>query len=106
MSPAVQNWVSLRKATMSKVLAGICARPSNCIWRLGARRNSVLAKGTLADILKQSGLTLDEFLEFLRGIVLQNLLLCCMIQNKRFDAVECVCRVSKTLRAEIIFELL
>ena len=117
---------------MSKVLAEICAKPSNCIWRLGARRktgrsnrrnsgqpskfpidvpklpsvsgervvralkragfvelrqkgshvslekrsaeiifrtvvpmHSALAKGTLADILKQSGLTLDEFLELL-----------------------------------------
>jgi hypothetical protein len=27
--------------------------------------HSVLAKGTLADILKQSGLMLDEFLELL-----------------------------------------
>ncbi len=117
---------------MSKVLAEICAKPSNFTWKLGARlktdrsnrRNSgqqskfpinvpklpnvsgelviralkrasflelrqrgnhvslekrtaeiifrtvvpmhsALAKGTLADLLKQSGLTLDEFLELL-----------------------------------------
>jgi hypothetical protein len=28
-----------------------------------------------------------------------------MIQNKRFDTIERVCRVAKTLRTEIIFKL-
>jgi predicted RNA binding protein YcfA (HicA-like mRNA interferase family) len=40
-------------------------RTSEIVLRTVAPRHSVLAKGTLADILKQSGLTVDEFLELL-----------------------------------------
>lgn len=40
-------------------------RTSEVVLRTVVPMHSALAKGTLADILKQSGLTLDEFLEFL-----------------------------------------
>lgn len=35
------------------------------IWKTVVPMHSELAKGTLSDILKQSGLTLEEFLEVL-----------------------------------------
>jgi len=40
-------------------------RSAEIIFRTVVPMYSALAKGTLADILKQSGLTLDEFLELL-----------------------------------------
>jgi predicted RNA binding protein YcfA (HicA-like mRNA interferase family) len=40
-------------------------RTSEIVLRTVVPMHSVLAKGTLADILKQSGLTVDEFLELL-----------------------------------------
>jgi predicted RNA binding protein YcfA (HicA-like mRNA interferase family) len=40
-------------------------RSAEIIFRTVVPMHSALAKGTLADILKQSGLTLDEFLELL-----------------------------------------
>src|SRR6202795_4556425 len=38
-------------------------RTAEIVFRTVVPMHSALAKGTLADILKQSGLTLDEFLE-------------------------------------------
>ncbi|HMD07427.1 MAG TPA: type II toxin-antitoxin system HicA family toxin [Candidatus Acidoferrum sp.] len=40
-------------------------RVSDQTWRTVVSTHSEVAKGTLADILKQSGLTLAEFLELL-----------------------------------------
>ena len=40
-------------------------RSAEIVFRTVVPMHSVLAKGTLADLLKPSGLTLDEFLELL-----------------------------------------
>jgi predicted RNA binding protein YcfA (HicA-like mRNA interferase family) len=40
-------------------------RSTEGVFRTVVPMHSVLAKGTLGDILKQSGLTVDEFLELL-----------------------------------------
>jgi len=48
--------VLLLKATMSKVLAEICAKPSNCIWKPGRK----FKRHPLSDRSKTNALTVSK----------------------------------------------
>lgn len=77
-------------------------RASDRVCKTVLPMHSELAKGTLSDILKQCGLSLQEFLELYRVHASSSR---CILQDIHLHAVESIRGISEAQRCEVCFKL-